>query len=92
MYPGFAVTAFSDSSDRILYWEAEESAALSGVYAWNDGSSYPSEEGLATRHYTGANVGLLDGHVQWMSQADFTAQQNASPGMLWFNPLSASGH
>lgn len=91
MFPGFAVTAFSNTSEKILYWEAEETSASSGA-VWNDSSSYPTEEVLSGRHYAGANVAMLDGHVEWMSQADFQTQQNASPGMLWCNPNSSNGH
>ena len=32
---------------------------------WNDGSSYPSEEVLADRHFKGANISCFDGHVEW---------------------------
>ncbi len=92
MFPSFPITQFGNSSEKIIYWEAEETALTTGAI-WNDSSSYPNEEGLADRHRVGANVAMLDGHVEWMSQATFNAEKSASgPSKLWFNPISSNGH
>ena len=34
---------------------------------------------------------LLDGHVEWMSAADFNAEAQKLPGRLWCNPGSRLG-
>ncbi|MDB5354773.1 MAG: putative major pilin subunit [Phycisphaerales bacterium] len=84
----FKITQFSPND--IIMWEAEE--AGHGTAAWNDGSSYPSEEGLTTRHQKGAGVGCIDGHVEWMDFEEFSNEQNAvGRSRLWCTPLSPNG-
>ena len=78
-------------TDAILFWEADEQNTSS--YAWNDGSSFPSEAGMTMRHMNnGGSVGCFDGHVEWLSSADFLAELNRSPGRLWCSPFSGNGH
>jgi prepilin-type N-terminal cleavage/methylation domain-containing protein len=87
--PSFKIGRFSPQD--ILFWEAEEYGHTGAV--WNDGSSYPNEEGLTTRHQLGAGVGCMDGHVEWMLFGDFTKEQNATGrSRLWCNPNSSNGH
>jgi prepilin-type processing-associated H-X9-DG protein/prepilin-type N-terminal cleavage/methylation domain-containing protein len=68
--PAWRVNKFTQSADKVLFWEAEE--AKSSGAPWNDGSSFPDENGLANRHKKGANVGMFDGHVEWWTQQDWT--------------------
>lgn len=102
--PGYKVTAFHPTD--ILFWEAEESGA-SGA-AWNDGSSYPTEAGLAYRHGNGqvagndpnkrgvgASVAYIDGSAQWMLQTEFNKLRfDPNRNQLWCNPdqNSTNGH
>jgi prepilin-type processing-associated H-X9-DG protein len=61
--------------------------------AWNDGSSYPSEEHITNRHYKGANLLFFDGHVEWWFPVEFDrAAQFTGPNLLWCNPISTNGH
>ena len=68
--PAYRASQFRQSSDKVIFWEAEE--AKSSGAPWNDGSSFPDENGLADRHKKGANVGMLDGHVEWWNKQDWT--------------------
>ncbi|MDB5173413.1 MAG: type secretion system protein [Phycisphaerales bacterium] len=87
--PSYKIGRFSPND--ILYWEAEEYGHTGAV--WNDGSSYPSEEGLTVRHQKGAGIGCMDGHVEWMLFEEFTKEQNAvGRSRLWCSPYSGDGH
>lgn len=103
--PGLKYTAFRHSADCVLFWESMEQK-YDGVSntgtLWNDGSSYPYEEVLSDRHDTGANLAMLDGHIEWWDPGTwyFEAQQPtgqyymiAPPGptKLWCDPLTANG-
>jgi prepilin-type N-terminal cleavage/methylation domain-containing protein/prepilin-type processing-associated H-X9-DG protein len=92
--PGLKITQFHNSADCILFWENKQN--------WNDGSSYPFEGFLADRHYLGANVAYLDGHVDWfdVSTWNYDAQAPngtmpptvmAGPTPLWCCPTLARG-
>jgi len=72
--------------DSIIIWEAGKDSD-----GWNDGSSYPSE-GLTERHQKGATVSCIDGHTEYFSHEDFDAEVERSPGRLWCNPGSETGH
>ncbi|MDB5173412.1 MAG: prepilin-type N-terminal cleavage/methylation protein [Phycisphaerales bacterium] len=88
---GFTYKIVRFSPNDILFWEAEEHVTSNAP--WNDGSSYPPEEGLTTRHQKGAGVGCMDGHVEWMLYEEFTKEQNAAGrSRLWCNPDRADGH
>lgn len=68
--PGIRLGQVNSPPTKIVLWEALEQRFMgqSNTGAvWNDGSSYPSEEVLADRHYHGANVSFYDGHVEWWS-------------------------
>ncbi|USN99542.1 MAG: DUF1559 domain-containing protein [Phycisphaeraceae bacterium] len=81
--------------DSIIFWGAREE----GTWAWNDGSSYPSENdtGLTDRHGDGAPVGVVDGSTRWVSHLEYSqwsARRNDgtdAPTPLWCVPLSKSG-
>ena len=92
--PSYQITAVNKSAERVLYWEADETGASTGA-TWNDGSSYPTEEVIATRHAKGANVAYLDGHVEWWVQTQFTNLANAPdtllPNKLYWKPQSPNG-
>lgn len=82
--PPFQIHMFRN--DAIIIWEA--GADTDG---WNDGSSYPYE-GLTQRHTKGATVSCIDGHTEFFSHKQFDNEVNKSPGRLWCNPESESGH
>ncbi|MDB5303925.1 MAG: prepilin-type cleavage/methylation protein [Phycisphaerales bacterium] len=87
--PSYKIVQFHPND--ILFWEADESRASTD--SWNDGSSYPYEVGLTTRHGKGAGVGCMDGHVEWMSAEEFGVEQNtAGRSRLWCNPAIPNGH
>jgi prepilin-type N-terminal cleavage/methylation domain-containing protein/prepilin-type processing-associated H-X9-DG protein len=90
--PGYKITKFRPSEDAEM-WEADE-AGTSGSQ-WNDGSSYPTEETLAKRHYTGANVGFFDSHIEWWDQPTFLKEANPVNGQtrskLWCAPGRGGG-
>jgi prepilin-type processing-associated H-X9-DG protein len=105
--PGLKITQFRHNAECVLFWEAMEQLyqgqALSGA-VWNDGSSYPTEEVMADRHYKGANVAFLDGHAEWWTQdvynyhaglpitAKFPAVADPTqPSQLWCSPLQPNG-
>jgi prepilin-type N-terminal cleavage/methylation domain-containing protein len=79
------------AADAILLWEADEQNTSSN--SWNDGSSYPSEEGITLRHIgKGGSIGCFDGHVEFITSADFLFEAGHSPGRLWCSPFSGNGH
>lgn len=78
--------------NAILFWEAgEDESAYANPSSWNDGSSFP-REGLTTRHNNGAEIGCFDGHVEWISTAQYQQELNNSPGRFWCDPQRADGH
>jgi hypothetical protein len=93
-HPAYKLTKFTNPSAKILLWEAEEFLKTNGS-AWNDGSSYPTEELIASRHqmggFRGANLGCFDAHVEFMSQKEFLRQREARPSRLWCSPNSPTG-
>jgi len=94
--PGLRVVQIKHPADVVLMWEVEEPGAgalkKSGA-PWNDGSSQPGEETLSGRHYQGANVACVDGHVEWWDQSTWNTWVNfPKPGRLWWSPFTANGH
>jgi hypothetical protein len=83
MLPSYKVTYFQ--ADAIMFWEADPTGP-----AWTAGGAYPSM-GITARH-NGGSVGCFDGHVEWMSAADFYAEAQKLPGRLWCNPGSRGGN
>ena len=95
--PGLRSVQLKHPSEYVLLWEVIEPGVgpqkLSGA-PWNDGASQPAEESLSSRHYTGANVACVDGHVEWWDQNEWHRwvvfpQPN---GRLWWSPFSTNGH
>jgi len=70
-----------------ILFEADDRKA----FAYNDGSSWPSE-GISIRHSMGATQGLLDGSSsyvrddQWLSEVNDSGKNN-----LWCYPLTEDG-
>lgn len=94
--PGLRVVQIKHPAEVVLMWEVTEPVAgsqkLSGA-PWNDGSSQPAEETLAERHYKGANVACVDGHVEWWDQSTWqTWVKFPKPGRLWWSPFTNNGH
>jgi prepilin-type N-terminal cleavage/methylation domain-containing protein len=73
-------------TDCILF-EADERTA----FAYNDGSSWPSE-GVTTRHFYGATQGLLDGSASYIRDDDWLDLINdPNKNSVWCYPLSDDG-
>ena len=95
--PGLKIGQFvppNGPGDAVLFWECMEQR-IDGVQktnaVWNDGSSSPSEEVMSDRHFTGANIACIDGHVEWWDQSAWTHWLGMYPGRLWCDPLTANG-
>jgi prepilin-type N-terminal cleavage/methylation domain-containing protein len=81
----FKASAFQPTD--MLFWETDESDP--GYF--NDGSSNPSE-GFSKRHNTGAIVGLMGGHfeyLKWKRYYQLLAEPNRNS--LWCFPNSRNG-
>jgi hypothetical protein len=85
--PSFKIPRFRNNA--IIYWETD-GTSVAGV-GWNDGSNYPTE-GTTVRHNRGTCVAVIDGHVDWLTAADYNRTLNLSPGPLWCDPGTANGH
>jgi len=71
----------------VIWFEADENKSSTGA-VWNDGASYPDEELLSPRHQKGANLVMMDGHVEWWNPDDYnTAAYNRTPSHYSPNPL-----
>ena len=77
----FTLDQFQPSA--ILSWESSGND-------WNDGASYPWE-GINIRHGKGAAVFSADGHVEWITKAEYNRQLNMGPSRLWCMPGSRTG-
>jgi hypothetical protein len=85
--------------DDMLFWEADER----GTYAWNDGSSNPSESynpadpystGLSARHGKVASAAYFGGHAAWISHGDFyrlAVQADGKRNAVYCAPDSTNG-
>ena len=81
----FKASAFQPTD--MLFWETDEKDP--GYF--NDGSSNPSE-GFSKRHNTGATVGMMDGHfeyLKWKRYYELLAQNERNS--LWCFPNSKNG-
>jgi prepilin-type N-terminal cleavage/methylation domain-containing protein/prepilin-type processing-associated H-X9-DG protein len=95
--PGLRMVQVKHPGDAVLMWEVIEPGAgpqkLSGA-PWNDGASQPAEESLSSRHYLGANVACVDGHVEWWDQSTWHNWVifPKPAGRLWWSPFTKNGH
>src|SRR5262249_39709885 len=95
--PGLRSVQLRHPAEYVLMWESIEPGTgpqkLSGA-PWNDGASYPNEESLSSRHYLGANVACVDGHVEWWDQSTWHnwVIYPKPNGRLWWSPFSKNGH
>jgi len=87
--------------NSMIFWEAGNTpddrlnnASRSDIGTnedWNNGGSYPGE-GLTTRHYgEGANLGIIDGSVEWFTTSDYQAELEKPNSVVWNNPRSRDG-
>jgi prepilin-type processing-associated H-X9-DG protein len=106
--PGLKFTQMRRPAECILLWEgfegSFESVSFTGSF-WNDGASSAWEETMTDRHYKGANVAYMDGHVDWMDDKTFyyyakTANQTNYTGNFapttqtnpfYWNPFTSTG-
>ena len=99
--PGLKMSQFRRPSEVVIYFEGLEEkyeGQNRTNYVWNDGSSTPNEENISDRHYKGANVAFLDGHIEWWDQQTYNnyafpvgqAAKFANP--LWCSPQTTNGH
>jgi prepilin-type N-terminal cleavage/methylation domain-containing protein/prepilin-type processing-associated H-X9-DG protein len=73
--PGLKLGQVKQTTTGVVLWEAleqrYEGQSNTGA-VWNDGSSNPSEEVLADRHFQGANLSFYDGHVEWWAPSTWS--------------------
>ncbi len=75
----------------IIFWEAgEDEPGNVTPSSWNDGSAYPWD-GLTARHNNGAQIGMVDGTVDWISTAQYQLELNDAPGRFFCDPERADG-
>jgi prepilin-type processing-associated H-X9-DG protein len=95
--PSYAWSAFKRPSEQILYFECDatgqaiQGGSAAGTGYWNDGSSFPYEVTLSTRHGQGCNMGYFDFHVELYDLNQFQLDLTLSPGPLWDAP-TPTGH
>lgn len=70
-----------------LFWET----GVNDPFWFNDGSNFP-REGIAERHGSGAIIGGIGGHIEFIKVDDYyTLQANPNKNSLWCNPERANG-
>jgi prepilin-type N-terminal cleavage/methylation domain-containing protein/prepilin-type processing-associated H-X9-DG protein len=75
----------------ILFWEAgEDEPGYVTPKSWNDGSAYPWD-GLTVRHNNGAEIGMVDGSVDWITAAQYQLELNDTPGRFFCDPERSDG-
>ena len=86
-----------------LLWEPNENSVgpgNPGAFEYNDGANYPNtSEGIGLLHSKhGGNAGALDGHVEFITTAQFTQYSavGSGPGpggktYLWWDIVNANG-
>ena len=73
--------------DDYLFWET----GVNNDFWFNDGANFPSE-GIAERHGSGAIIGAIDGHVEFIKiETYYLLQANPVRNSLWCNPASTLG-
>ena len=88
--PGLKLTQIRRSAECVLLWELKDSS-------WNDGASGPTEANFATsfanRHYQGADIAYVDGHVDWWDGQTYLnyASDANNPNALYWYPFTSSG-
>ena len=105
-FPDDVTCKISDiySTSCYLTWEPNEYSVKSdgtmvGSFEWNDGANFPDVtkgEAIGLFHSkNGGNALAIDGHVQFVTTLDFTAQSLDAANIknyLWWNPKTANGH
>jgi prepilin-type N-terminal cleavage/methylation domain-containing protein len=84
------------SSNAICLWEQDEGG---NGFWFNDSSNQP-DEGISKRHKDGALVGCFDGHVEWLTWAQYNTEKakpgpdgtSGGPNRFWCNPKTSNGH
>jgi len=75
----------------IIFWEAgEDEPGYVAPTSWNDGCAFPWD-GLTVRHNNGAEIGIIDGTVEWISAAQYQLELNNAPGRFFCDPERADG-
>ena len=86
-----------------LIWEPNENSVAQGnpgAFEYNDGANFPNtSEGIGLLHSKhGGNAAALDGHVEFITTAQFTqyATTGSGPGpggrtYLWWSPFQLNG-
>lgn len=75
----------------VLYWEAgEDEPGYVTPSSWNDGCAFPWD-GLTARHRNGAEIGMVDGNVEWISTAQYQSELNNAPGRFFCDPERPDG-
>jgi prepilin-type N-terminal cleavage/methylation domain-containing protein len=80
----------SFKSDSIVMWEVDDTTGDSGY--WNDGNN-DVPQGITLRHGKGGKssvggiVSIIDGHVEWITKAEYDAEVAKKPhGRLYCKP------
>ncbi len=84
------------ASNAICFWEQDEGG---NGFWFNDSSNQP-DEGISKRHKDGALVGCFDGHVEWLTWAQYNTEKqkagpdgtSGGPNRFWCNPKTTNGH
>ncbi len=88
----YRMTEFRASD--VFYWEADETVDDLGW--WHDGANFPWE-GMTKRHNDNGSVVCADGHVEFMTKAEYYEAGRSwwsikHPTRLWNTPNSESGY
>ena len=77
--------------DAVCFWEPT-SGPEANAAGWNDGCNLPRlTETVTARHAGGGTLACFDGHVEYMKQQAFDAEESNMPGRLWCNPGISTG-
>jgi len=88
-----------------VMWEPDENflgPGNPGWFDWNDGSNFPTSEGVGRLHSRrGGTIMAVGGHVVFVSKEQFAQDSNTPLGTgpgpggktyLWWSPFSGTGH
>jgi len=85
---GFKITLFKPTA--YVMWEPDEK--IGGANVYNDAASWPNNvEGVSRVHVKGAVLQAFGGHVTFIKFEEFLKECNRKPGLLYCNPITASG-